>query len=83
MEQTKARIREFLGRYVNSGQLADDQDMFASGYVNSLFAIQLVLFVENELGTPVADRDLDFDNFRSIDAVARFVAARAASSAHA
>jgi acyl carrier protein len=82
-EETKARIREFLGRYINSQQIADDQDMFAAGYVNSLFAVQLVLFVEKDLGTPVRDRDLDFDNFRSIDAIARFVAERAGSQAPA
>lgn len=77
MDETRARIREFLGRYIRTQEIADDEDMFTNGYVNSLFVIQLVLFVEQELATPVADDDLDFDNFRSIDAIAGFVAAKA------
>lgn len=82
MDDTKAKIREFLGRYIRD-QVADDEDMFARGHVNSLFVVQLVLFVEQELATPVEDDDLDFDNFRSIDAIAGFVETKAGRSLHA
>lgn len=74
MEEIKRKIREFLGGYIRSQELADDEDMFTGGYVNSLFVMQLVLFVERDLGAPVEDEDLDFANFRSIDAIASFVA---------
>lgn len=77
MDETKTRIREFLGRYLNKQDIADDEDMFARGYANSLFVVQLVMFVEQELATPVEDDDLDFDNFRSIDAIARLVETKA------
>jgi acyl carrier protein len=76
VEEIKAKIRDFLGRYIRNQEIADDEDMFTGGYVNSLFVMQLVLFVEQELRAPVEDDDLDFDNFRSIDAVAAFVAAK-------
>jgi methoxymalonate biosynthesis acyl carrier protein len=82
VDDTKAKIREFLGRYIRD-QVADDEDMFARGHVNSLFVVQLVLFVEQDLATPVEDDDLDFDNFRSIDAIAAFVRAKADRSLHA
>lgn len=80
MDEIKAKIREFLGRYIPNQEIADDEDMFTRGYVNSLFVVQLVLFVEQELGAPVKDDDLDFDNFRSIAAIAGFVEAKAARS---
>lgn len=74
MGDTKSRIREFLRGYIRNQSIADDEDMFAGGYVNSLFVMQLVLFVEQDLGAAVEDDDLDFANFRSIDAISRFVA---------
>lgn len=48
-------------------------DTFEAGFVNSLFVMQLVLFVENGLGVKVEDEDLDRANFKSVSAVAEFV----------
>jgi acyl carrier protein len=69
----RAKIKAFLGKYFQNLELQDDQDFFALGFVNSLFAMQLVLFVEKELGVPVSNEDLDIDNFRSINAIMRLV----------
>lgn len=70
---TKQQIREFLSRFLRDHKLADDEDIFATGYVNSMFAMQLVQFVETEFGVAVENDDLDIDNFRSIDAIAALV----------
>jgi acyl carrier protein len=43
------------------------------GLVNSLFAIELVLFVENEFSITAERDDLEIDNFSSIAALTRFV----------
>ncbi|WP_030058607.1 MULTISPECIES: phosphopantetheine-binding protein [Streptomyces] len=80
MDAIKSATREFIGKYVRNRELADSDDLFASGFVNSLFVMQLVMFVESELATPVADEDLQMDNFRSVDAVAAFVARKAAAT---
>ncbi|OKH99763.1 D-alanyl carrier protein [Streptomyces sp. CB02923] len=80
MDDIKSATRTFIGKYVRNRELADHEDLFASGFVNSLFIMQLVMFVESELGTPVADEDLQMDNFRSVDAVAAFVARKAAAT---
>jgi acyl carrier protein len=53
--------------------VADDEDLFASGLVNSLFAMQLVLFVEKEFSIKVDNEDLDLDNFRSVSAITGFI----------
>jgi acyl carrier protein len=68
-----ARIRSFIGRHVRQPELADGEDIFASGLVNSMFAMQLVQFVERDLGVTVEDEDLELDHFRSAAAVAEFV----------
>ena len=70
---TKQQIREFLSRFFRDHQLADDEDIFATGYVNSMFAMQLVQFVEGTFGITVESDDLEIDNFRTVDAIAALV----------
>ena len=42
------KTKEFISRFVRNHELQLDDDIFALGFVNSLFAMQLVLFVEQE-----------------------------------
>jgi methoxymalonate biosynthesis acyl carrier protein len=74
MDPVQAKIKEFLSRFFKGHDLQPDEDIFALGFVNSLLAMQLVAFVEKEFGVTVADEDLDLDNFRSLGAIAGFVA---------
>lgn len=67
------KIREFLGQFISDTDIDPDLDLFESGLVNSLFAMQLLLFVEGEFGVQVTDEDLDLKNFRSLNAVSTFV----------
>lgn len=73
MQENKAKIRSFLTRHIQNQDLPDDVDIFASGFVNSLFAMQLVLFVEGEFGVELGNEDLNLDNFRSINALADLI----------
>lgn len=68
------QVRGFLGQYFRQELLDDDEDMFTAGYVNSLFAMQLILFLEAEFAVTVEDADLELDNFRSIARIVGFVA---------
>lgn len=65
-------ILTFLEQFIDV-DVADDEDLFASGLVNSLFAMQLVLFVEKEFSIKVDNEDLDLDNFRSVSAITGFI----------
>ena len=69
----KQQIREFVSRFFKGHDLQDGEDIFATGFVNSMFAMQLVQFVETTFGITVESDDLDIDNFRSIDAIAALV----------
>lgn len=75
----KQQIREFVGRHIRNHQLADTDDLFATGFVNSMFAMQLVQFVESQFGVTVESDDMDIDNFRSIEAIAGLVARKTAA----
>jgi acyl carrier protein len=79
-EAMKSRIRAFVLGYVKDDELEDDENMFELGYVNSLFAMQLVLFVEKEFGISVPREELKLSNFQSVDAIAALVSARAGST---
>ena len=69
----KQEIREFLEGYVAGEDFEDGVDVFALGLVSSLMAMQLVLFVEQQLGVRLDNDDLDFENFRSVDLVSHFM----------
>jgi len=73
MKETKAKISNFLGQYFGNHELQDDEDIFALGFVNSMFAMQLVLFIEKEFQVPIENEDLDFENFRTINAMANLI----------
>jgi acyl carrier protein len=76
---TKHKIREYFSKAI-SLPLGDTDDFFEMGLVDSLFALQLVLFVENEFQLHVEGEDLDLDNFCTINAVERFVAKKLATT---
>jgi len=46
--------------------VGDKEDIFERGLVNSLFAMQLVMFVEREFAIVVERQDLDIRHFCSI-----------------
>jgi methoxymalonate biosynthesis acyl carrier protein len=73
MDAIKTDIRGFLGRHFRTDALRDDDDIFALGLVNSMFAMQIVMFLEGQYGLTVENEDLELDNFRSVAAMSRFV----------
>ncbi len=76
MSAIDSAVRNFLGQFVSDPDVDGDHDLFASGMVNSLFAMQLVLFVEKEYGIRVANEDLDYENFKSVNAIVGFIEAK-------
>jgi methoxymalonate biosynthesis acyl carrier protein len=71
-QDIREKTLTFLEQFV-SVDVEDDEDLFASGLVNSLFAMQLVLFVEKEFAIKVENHDLDIANFRSVNAITSFI----------
>ena len=73
MSTVESKIRAFLGKYISNPDVDGDLDLFASGMVSSLYAMQLVLFIEKEYGIQVANEDLDYENFNSVNAITGFI----------
>lgn len=71
--QAREQIRDFVARHIRGWQVDDGADIFALGFVNSMFAMQLVTFVETTFGITVEDEDLEIDNFKSVNAIVNLV----------
>ena len=69
---SKGTVKATLGS-VNIPDFKDDDNLFESGIVNSLFAVQLMTFIEMTFAIEVATDDLDIENFKSLNAMTAFV----------
>lgn len=72
-QDTLNALRTFVLNGTRLPHLSDDQEIFAAGTVNSLFAMQLVMFVEKHFGIMVEDEDLDMANFSTLQSLSNFV----------
>ncbi len=71
-----SKTREFLKKYLDNKQITLDQNIFGKGLVNSLFAMQLVMFVEKEFELQVEPSELDQKYFSTLSAIANFVSSK-------
>ena len=72
-EDVMQRIQGFLSRSFGGRQFGDQEDIFALGFGNSLFAMQLVTFIEREFGIEIGGEDLRLENFRNAGAMSGMV----------
>jgi len=78
---TISAITEFMASSFEGAKIPVDQDIFEAGYGNSMFAMQLVSFVESRFGIEIDGDDLSIDNFRSVERVASLVERKQKSAA--
>ncbi|SDR22449.1 phosphopantetheine-binding protein [Thermostaphylospora chromogena] len=67
-------IDEFLPD-VSADELAADYDLLTGGVMDSLGLLKLIAWIEDRIGAPVSDTDLDPDNFRTVAAIDAFMEA--------
>jgi|KBSSwiStaDraftv2_1062776.scaffolds.fasta_scaffold523062_2 acyl carrier protein len=76
--EIEAQIRAFLGEEVIGPEQAEtlsvEDDLLARGVLNSLTLTRLVMFLEERFGLRVEPAEFEVDTFRSLGAIARFVA---------
>ncbi|MBB4683792.1 acyl carrier protein [Amycolatopsis jiangsuensis] len=81
-QDIRGEIRTFIGAKFPGLSFTDEQDIFALGFVNSLFAMELVMFIEKAFGTRIPNEELKLDNFRTVERMADLVQRRVAAAAH-
>jgi len=68
-DQVLAFVR---GRYPQA-EIDESQDIFALGFVNSLFAMELVMFVEKTFDITIPNEELRIDHFRTANSMVELV----------
>lgn len=67
------QLKQFLIDSSGISDINNETEIFASGIVNSLFAIQLIMFIEKTFDISINIADLDFENFSSINTITNFI----------
>ncbi|WP_444930912.1 acyl carrier protein [Microbulbifer sp. SSSA002] len=73
-DNIKPQIKRFLLQHIRANTLGDDDDIFSRGFVNSLFAMRLVTFIENVFSLTVENHELSIENFNTVNNIAAYVA---------
>jgi acyl carrier protein len=75
--QEKAEMREFVQRlltsYEDKDPLQDGDPLLSSGRLQSIDAVEIVMFLEKNFGVDFATIGFDRDRIDSIDAIAALV----------
>lgn len=67
-------IRAFIHRR-STPTVTDDQDVFATGIANSLFAMELIMFLERQFAITIPPSDQSREHLATIDAMTALVEA--------
>lgn len=70
---TKEKIKGFLSKFIKITEINDTDNIFEKGLVNSLFAMNLVNFIETEFDISIDNMELDLDNFKDINSIVALV----------
>lgn len=66
-------LMQFLKGKNPEAELDWDTDLFKSGVVNSLFALEIVMFVEKTFSIKLKRKDIQAENFSTINRIAALV----------
>ncbi len=70
---TQERIFQFFVEQKKADGLTYDTELLKSKHINSLFALQIVMFVEKEFHIKLTRKEISTENFHSINAIAALV----------
>ena len=68
---TEERILAFFKAKGND--ISVDTDLFKGGYVNSLFALEVVMYLEKEFKIKIKNKDITEKNFKTVAQIAKTV----------
>ena len=81
LAEITSRVQRLVVEKLHLSVPCADTDMIAGGLLDSLALVDLLVHLEKEFSVKIELGDLEIENFRSIGAIARFVAGRRSSVA--
>lgn len=82
-EKVRAFITENLVILEDEDDFLDSDNIFELGYVNSLFAMKLLNYVETEFQLSIENDEMDIQNFSSVNAIVQLVKKKSGNSVEA
>ena len=73
MDEIKQLIFKFFEEKGKADGLTEDTDLFKGGYVNSLFALEMVMYLETTFKIKIKNKDINEKNFKTIHSIAEVV----------
>ncbi|MED1663210.1 phosphopantetheine-binding protein [Brevibacillus laterosporus] len=74
---TQEKVRHFIESnlviFDDHVEFSDEDNIFELGFVNSLFAMKMLTFVEEEFVITVDNDELDLINFSSVSNIVRLI----------
>ena len=67
------QLRLFVVSSLGNPDLTDSDDIFEVGNATSLFSMELLIFIEESLGIPLDDHDLQRKNFSTIIGMTKMI----------
>lgn len=71
--EIKEKVKKFLLRNFRKDDIDVDENFFEAGIANSLFSMQLIMFIEKEFDITVDNDDMDISNFCTLNKIVEFV----------
>jgi len=75
--ELKDKIRKFIEAnlivFEDEVEIGDDDNIFALGYVNSLFAMKLLNYVESEFEIQVDNDEVEIKNFSTVNNIVNLI----------
>lgn len=72
-DKIRSMVESNLNIFNSGVEFSDDDNIFRKGFVDSLFAVQLIAYLEAEFGIKVGNKDMDIKNFNSVSNMVSFV----------
>ncbi|NLR57668.1 acyl carrier protein [Chitinophaga polysaccharea] len=83
--EVRENIRAFIGQHLivfnDDVSFTDEDNIFELGFVNSLFAMKLLNYVEHTFDIVLENEDIDINNFSSVNNIERLIAGKLSSTA--
>ena len=74
----KDQIRKFILKnliiFDDDVKLSDDDNFFELGFVNSLFALKLINYIEKQYNIKVENSEMEFSTFSTVNGICNFIA---------
>lgn len=75
-DKVRSYIEENLIIFDDDIEIQNDDNIFEQGFVNSLFAMKLVKYIEDDFSIKLENEDLNISNFSSINKIVQLVQVR-------